>query len=291
VDMEAIKKLVDRETPSNDSAALKAELAEIKAAMRQLQEVAKPQVSDYAEDLKVLFNPDAPVDQAAETFLKLGRAAGRPEAELQQIVEGMRQANTSEESYEEPHEEPQVSQAPEQEDPYRVYAREAFKRDLQETKAKKIDKLISNDDGFNAMIQLKREIEGDEAADKAIETFKAAISRKTNEVLDRRWSREPQGTPLNLNWIDDAAEQAYRSEVDFMKTVVVDPGRVSKRAPDAGGQASIFDAEPIKAPDPALLQQGREGRDKYLKQGEAYLRDRSRRDAVRKASAGSSSKA
>lgn len=273
IDYDRIAKLVDRETPATDNSELVRQLNELKGVVSELAASNKPQHNssqeDFMQELKVMFDPNADPEAAKQAFVKFGKMAGRPEDELMQAL-----GNTQQTTQEEPAHE---------EDPNDVYVRQMMKDQIAATRRQHVENLIEGDKQLKAILDLKKEIDGDEAAVAARDKFSKAVQARTTRLLESKWAEQPGNAPFKMEWIDQAAKDAYTSEVELLRTVVVDPSRVSRRTPDAVGESSILDADPVKAPDEALLKSGKPAdRAEYLKQGEAYLKDRARREHVQR---------
>lgn len=274
VDKQMIEQLVDQKFESSNPEELRQQVKQLQDTVRELAKAPTPDNSsseDVYKKVSVLFDPNADPEEAKKVFMEIGKASGRPDAELQAVLN---QYNTSAETE-------QSTQEQEQEkvNVDSVYARQAFKQMIDQRKSDRIDSLLSKDDAVAAIMNMKREIEGEEAANAALAILKDKVSKRTNDLLTRTWDSKPADTPFDLEWIEQAGLDAYNTEVEFLKTVVVDPARTSKRAPDAAGQTSILDSDPVKPADEALLKSDPK---EYVRQSEAYIKDRTRRAAIQR---------
>jgi len=281
IDLEAINRLVDTKVESLNQEQTRRQLEEQQTAIKSLKEqlaqressaVEAQATRDQVEKIaKTFFTEGSSPEEVQEAFVRLGKMGGRSEEELQALLQ--ERAAAAEET---PQDENQ--QDPPQDPAEYQYSRYLIKKDVARERTAQINELIEKDENLQALLQVKAEYEGKEAADKFLSTFIEGVERDSERLVNRVWASKPEGTALNPKWLAPAVENAYNDRVDFVKSVVVDPAKLG-RSPDAAGRDPVLEAEPVNAPDPRLWQTDPQ---EAARQGEAMLKHRSRVAAAKK---------
>jgi len=201
---------------SHDTDALSKKLDEL-AAKLEATTSQSTQVSAVKDAIKTLFTEGA---DAADALELLGQFGEVDPNVLTQVTASVRQKPDDGKLS------PQTQ--------FELRQSEAHLHDYNEQRAATAINRVINDTKLQSLISKRCELDPDAKKEEILAAMRDRINKAVYNSVEAHWGRQPEGTPFNPKWFDQAADYALSELLDVVKLGVGDPSRIG-RAPEAAG--------------------------------------------------------